>query len=72
MAVSKDGAKRCAGWFETHIRRRKSATECAPHHEGAVSYPSNASADPRAARDVRVSSGAGSGFPVSRNLLVMG
>ena len=35
-------------------------------------YPSNASADPRPARDTSVSSGFGSGMPVSRNLLVMG
>ena len=35
-------------------------------------YPSNASADPRLARDTSVSSGFGNGLPVSRNLLVMG
>ncbi len=36
------------------------------------SYPSNASADPRLARDTSVASGSGSALPVSRNLLVMG
>ena len=35
-------------------------------------YPSNASADPRLPRDTSRSSGSGSGWPLSRNRLVMG
>ena len=51
--------------------RSRFAPTAAPHYE-TVLYPSNASAEPRAARDTSASSGAGSGLPVSRNLLVMG
>ena len=43
-----------------------------PGYEELNSYPSNASAEPRAARDTSASSGAGSALPVSRKLLVMG
>jgi hypothetical protein len=43
-----------------------------PSSPRADLYPSNASADPRPARDTSVSSGSGSGLPVSRKRLVIG
>ena len=57
----------------SRIGRRFAPTRFAPSGLQELNpYPSNASADPRAARDTRASSGAGSDLPVSRNLLVMG